>query len=157
MLEERGHQAPFLNAVTDWYALPLAQVEAIVGALETVKTDASFASVLEAAKRVNNILKKADAVQTQIDASRFELPAEKALFETVQNVEKQLAALPYSTTENGYLDRLKVCIVFQAPLETFFKEVMVNAPEPAVRNNRLALLTRVRTCLAQTGADITQL
>ena len=157
VLEQRGHQAGMLEAVSNWYEMPLAQVEDLVSALETVKTDAAFGAVLEAAKRVNNILKKADAVQTQIDVSRFELPAEKALFETVQTVEKQVAALPQTTDKNGYLNRLKTCTAFQTPLETFFKEVMVNAEDAAVRNNRLALLASVRACLAQTGADITKL
>lgn len=157
VLEQRGHQAGLLEAVSNWYEMPLAQVEDLVSALETVKTDTAFGAVLEAAKRVNNILKKADAVQTQIDTARFELPAEKALFETVQTVEKQVAALPQTTDKNGYLNRLKTCTAFQAPLETFFKEVMVNAEDVAVRNNRLALLARVRACLAQTGADITKL
>lgn len=157
VLEQRGHQPGVLDGVSDWYEMPLTQVEALVSALETVKTDAAFAAVLEAAKRVNNILKKADGVSAQIDVSRFELPAEKMLFETVQQVEKQMAALPQTTDKNGYLSRLKTCTAFQAPLETFFKEVMVNAEDTAVRNNRLALLARVRTCLAQTGADITRL
>ncbi|WP_428075610.1 glycine--tRNA ligase subunit beta [Candidatus Avelusimicrobium luingense] len=157
VLEQRGHQPGVLDGVSDWYEMPLTQVEALVSALETVKTDAAFAAVLEAAKRVNNILKKADGVSAQIDVSRFELPAEKMLFETVQQVEKQMAALPQTTDKNGYLSRLKTCTAFQAPLETFFKEVMVNAEDVAVRNNRLALLARVRTCLAQTGADITRL
>lgn len=157
VLEQRGLAAGLLAAVKNWYALPLTQVEALVGALETVKTDAGFGAVLEAAKRVNNILKKADKPQTQIDASRLGLAAEKMLFDTVQNVEKQLAALPQTADKNGYLNRLKTCTAFQAPLETFFKEVMVNDQDVAVRNNRLALLARVRACLAQTGADITQL
>lgn len=157
VLEQRAHQAALLNAVTQGYELPLAQVEALVSALENVKTDTAFSAVLEAAKRVNNILKKADVPQTQIDPARFELPAEKVLFDTVQNVEKQLASLPTTTDKNGYLNRLKTCTAFQAPLETFFKEVMVNAEDLSVRNNRLALLARVRACLASTGADITQL
>ncbi|MBR4592508.1 MAG: glycine--tRNA ligase subunit beta [Elusimicrobiaceae bacterium] len=157
VLEQRGHQAALLAAVTNYDELPLAQVEALVSALETVKTQPAFAAVLEAAKRVNNILKKADVPSTQVDTARFEYPAEKALFDTVQNVEKQLASLPHTTDKNGYLNRLQTCTAFQAPLETFFKEVMVNAEDAAVRNNRLALLARVRACLAQTGADITKL
>ena len=122
-----------------------------------MKTDAAFGAVLEAAKRVNNILKKADVKNAQTNTALFELPAEKALFDTVQNVEKQLAATAQTTDKNGYLNRLKTCTAFQAPLETFFKEVMVNAEDAAVRNNRLALLARVRACLAKTGADITRL
>ena len=157
VLEQRGHQAGVLDGVADWYELPLTQVEALVSALETVKTDAAFSAVLEAAKRVNNILKKAGEIPLQVAPARFELPAEKALFDTVQNVEKQLAALPQNATKEGYLSRLKTCSAFQAPLEMFFKEVMVNAQDTAVRNNRLALLAHVRACLARTGADITAL
>ncbi len=157
VLEQRGHQAALLNAVSDGYALPLTQVESLVSALETVKTDTAFAAVLEAAKRVTNILKKADLPNGQIEPARFELPAEKVLFDTVQHVEKQLTALAQPTDKNGYLSRLKTCTAFQAPLKTFFKEVMVNAEDAAVRNNRLSLLARVRACLAKTGADITRL
>ena len=113
--------------------------------------------MLEAAKRVNNILKKADFTPGPAKENLLELPAEKALFDTVQTVEKQVAALPQTTDKNGYLNRLKTCTAFQTPLETFFKEVMVNAEDAAVRNNRLALLARVRACLAQTGADIAKL
>ena len=157
VLEQRGHQAGMLEAVSNWYEMPLVQVESLVSALETVKTDTAFSAVLEAAKRVNNILKKSDVKNTEIDVTRFELPAEKTLFDTVQSVEKQLSALPQTADKNGYLNRLKTCTAFQAPLETFFKEVMVNAEDVSVRNNRLALLARVRMCLAQTGADITRL
>ena len=157
VLEQRGHQSSLLSAVPAAYEMPLTQVEALVSALETVKTEASFAAVLEAAKRVNNILKKTEAVSGPVDVKRFELPAEKVLFETVQTVEKQLADLPVRADKEGYLNRLKTCTAFQAPLETFFKEVMVNAEDKAVRNNRLNLLAHVRACLAQTGADITQL
>lgn len=157
VLEQRGHQAAMLEAVPQWDALTLAQVEALVSALETVKTDAAFAAVLEAAKRVNNILKKAQQPTGEIDPARFELPAENVLFDTLKAVEKQLAALPKNTDKDGYLNRLKTCTAFQAPLETFFKDVMVNAQDQAVRNNRLLLLARVRACLASTGADITRL
>ncbi|MBR4682511.1 MAG: glycine--tRNA ligase subunit beta [Elusimicrobiaceae bacterium] len=157
VLEQRGHQTQVLAGVPDWYALPLMQVEALVSALNTVKTDTAFAAVLEAAKRVNNILKKAEQVTAAVDEKLFELPAEQALVDTVKKVENQLAALPATTDKNGYLARLKTCTAFQTPLENFFKEVMVNAEDKAVRQNRLALLARVRACLAQTGADITRL
>ncbi|MCQ2411279.1 MAG: hypothetical protein MJ053_07535, partial [Elusimicrobiaceae bacterium] len=133
------------------------QVEALVSALNTGRTETSFAAVLEAAKRVNNILKKAEQVTAAVDEKLFEFPAEKVLFETVQHVESQLAALPAAADKDGYLTRLKTCTAFQLPLENFFKEVMVNAEDKAVRANRLALLARVRACLAQTGADITKL
>ena len=157
VLEQRGHQAALLAAVPAAYEMVLTQVEALVSALETVKTDAAFAAVLEAAKRVNNILKKADFTPGPVNENRLELPAEKALFQTVQTVEEKLSALPAATDKASYLARLKTYTAFQVPLETFFKDVMVNDENKDVRNNRLNLLACVRRCLAQTGADITQL
>ena len=52
---------------------------------------------------------------------------------------------------------LKTYDAFKEPLENFFKDVMVNAEDAAVRQNRLALLARVRRYLTQTVADITKL
>ena len=60
-------------------------------------------------------------------------------------------------TKEGYINILRTYSVFKEPLENFFKDVMVNAQDPAVRHNRLALLARVRRYLTQTIADITKL
>ena len=157
VLEQRGRPAALLEAAPNWYELPLTQAEALVSALETVKTDTAFAAVLEAAKRVNNILKKADVSTENVDEKRLTLPAEQALFATLQTVESTLNTLSSGADKDNYLARLKACTAFQTPLETFFKEVMVNDPDTAIRQNRLALLARVRSCLSQTGADITRL
>jgi glycyl-tRNA synthetase beta chain len=37
----------------------------------------------------------------------------------------------------------------RAPLDAFFDEVTVNAPEPDLRDNRLRVLARVRSMLDQ--------
>ena len=73
VLEQRGHKAATLNAVANWYEMPLTQVEALVSALETVKTGEDFAQILEPAKRVCNILKKAENVTEDVNESLFEL------------------------------------------------------------------------------------
>ena len=158
VLEQRGHQAATLNAVANWYELPLPQVEALVGALETVKIGAEFAAVLESAKRVCNILKKADHVTESVDEKLFELPAEKALYNAIHAVDASLGcAVNTARTKDEYLRVLKTYDAFKEPLENFFKDVMVNAEDAAVRQNRLALLARVRRYLTQTVADITKL
>jgi glycyl-tRNA synthetase beta chain len=35
----------------------------------------------------------------------------------------------------------------RGPLDTFFEQVTVNAPEPKIRRNRLRLLNQVRTTM----------
>lgn len=158
VLEQRGHNATTLNAVSNWYELPFTQAEALVSALETVKTSAEFAAVLESAKRVCNILKKAGNVTEAVDEKLFELPAEKALYDKIHEVDSSLGcAVNTAKTKEEYLNVLKTYGAFKEPLENFFKDVMVNDENPAVRQNRLALLARVRRYLTQTVADITNL
>lgn len=158
VLEQRGHAAGVVNAVTNWYELPLTQVEALVSALETVKTGAEFAAVLESAKRVCNILKKAENVTENVQENLFELPAEKELYNKIHEVDSALGCTVHTAkAKDEYLQILKTYGSFKAPLERFFTDVMVNAQDPAVRANRLALLARVRRYLTQTVADITKL
>ena len=158
VLEQRGHAAGIINAVTNWYELPLPQVEALVSALETVKNGEEFASVLEPAKRVCNILKKSPDVSETVTESLLELPAEKDLYNQIHEVDSSLGCrVNTAKTTDDYLSVLKTYASFKEPLERFFTDVMVNAPEPAIRNNRLALLARVRRYLTQTVADITKL
>ena len=158
VLEQRGHDTHVLSAVTNWYELPLTQIEALASALQTVKTGTEFAAVLEAAKRVCNILKKADNAGDSVSEALFEMPAEKALFATVQQVNKAVAGFtPLTAKKEDFLRVLKTFDAFKEPLETFFKDVMVNADNAALKNNRLALLSQVRRLLTQTVADITQL
>lgn len=158
LLEQRGHNSQVLGAVSNWYELPLTQTEALVSALETVKTNEEFSSVLEAAKRVCNILKKAEDVQETVDEKLFELPAEKALYDKIHEVDVALACtVNTASISQDYLHVLKTYGLFKEVLENFFTEVMVNAQDPAVKANRLALLARVRRYLTQTVADITKL
>ena len=158
VLEQRGHTPSALNAVINWYEMPLTQVEALVSALETVKTGEDFAQLLEPAKRVCNILKKAENVTETVDENRFELPAEKALYDKIHEVDSALGCtINGAATKEEYLNVLKTYGAFREVLENFFKDVMVNAEDPAVRQNRLALLARVRRYLTQTVADITNL
>ncbi len=155
VLEQRGHQPGIVNAVRQWQEMPLWQVEELVGALEQVKHNEKFSSVLESAKRVCNILKKLDTPTTQVNKSLFELPAEKELFATLNALKEQIPSV--SKTEKEYLTVLKKLTTLKEPLEKFFTDVMVNVEETSVRDNRLALLNIARNLLTQTTADITQL
>lgn len=158
VLEQKGYHAATLNAVSNWYELPLYQVEALVKALETVKTGEEFSAVLESAKRVCNILKKADNVTEDVQEALFELPAEKELYQKIHEVNSALGCRAQNAhTEEEYLNVLKTYGAFKEPLAKFFTDVMVNAENPSVRANRLALLARVRRYLTQTVADITKL
>jgi len=152
VLQERGHNPALLAAVPAWDTLPLTHVENLVSALETAQTSDAFSAVRESAKRVANILKKSGPVTTAVDEKLFELPAEKALYETA----RALTLHPDGSVP-GYQTALQKLETFKEPLSRFFTDVMVNVPDEKLRQNRLALLMRVQQQLAQTGADITAL
>lgn len=154
VLQQRGHQAATLQAVCAWDSLPLTQVEFLVSALEQIKANDFFGAVLEASKRVSNILKKADKKTDKVEETLFELPAENALFKVIKPFE-QVEVSQLKTTKD-YHDYFQKFSLFQEPLETFFKDVMVNVPDEKIRQNRLALLEKVRSALTAV-ADVTLL
>lgn len=105
------------------------------------------ASNLSAAhKRVRNLLKQAGTVSEQIDPALFEQPAERALFAAINDL--QLGG--------DYTSQLAALASLRDPVDDFFAAVMVNADNPAVRANRLALLARLDK-LCRSVADISLL
>ena len=152
VMQERGHNPSLLKAIIGWDKTPFAKTQALVHALETVLPSAQFSAVREAAKRVCNILKKAPEVSTQVEVNLFETQAERALYDTLQQ-----APACTATTAPQFAQALQAMERFQAPLEAFFTDVMVNVPDEKLRNNRLALLSQVRHYLTQTVADISAL
>ncbi|TDU28719.1 glycyl-tRNA synthetase beta chain [Panacagrimonas perspica] len=88
-------------------------------------------------KRIRNILKQAGAVEASVDPAKFEHAAEGALFEAM----KAQAALNAQAT--SYTQKLVNLASLRAPVDAFFERVMVNAEDPAVRANRLALLKQL--------------
>ena len=99
-------------------------------------------SLTAANKRIANILKKADlGASGTVDVAALLEPAEKDLHEAlagvVPEVERALAKRDYSAA----LTRLAT---LRPAVDGFFDGVMVNAEDPALRRNRLALLAQVR-------------
>jgi glycyl-tRNA synthetase beta chain len=107
-------------------------------------------------KRVRNILRQArerkEPVATEINRALAE-PAELALLDALEKLQKAHPAV-FGEQKNHrseeaaaaiarYQAALKGLAALQAPLDTFFTDVMVMAEEPAIRANRLALLTEL--------------
>lgn len=155
VLSDRGVQSDVLNAIFNWDKLPLAQVEELARALEQVKSSEKFDALRQAAKRVCNILKKSDMQSAVIDPKRFQTPAEQGLFDALNTLAPQLNKRP--STQGDYLALFEVLNGFKEPLEKFFTDVMVNAEQADIRQNRLALLGAVRDLLTKRIADITLL
>src|SRR5690554_605933 len=105
-------------------------------------------------KRVSNILSKLDsAPPTEVDTALLREPAEQQLAEAVADKAQQVAPL---LSARRYADALAELATLRTAVDTFFDDVMVMVEEPALRNNRLALLAQLRGLFLQV-ADISAL
>lgn len=110
------------------------------------------ASLAAANKRVGNILRKqaeepgALAIPRTVDPAHFESEAERDLAEALASALRETTSFLEAGDYTAVLDRLSR---LQAPVDVFFESVLVNAENPAVRANRLALLGQLK---AQFGA-----
>jgi len=111
-------------------------------------------SLAAANKRTANILRQAEfADGTALDASLFEEDAETKLFIALQTARKHVAPL---IEKRAYTDALQQLAALRAPVDEFFDDVMVMTDNEVVRNNRLALLSELRSLFLDI-ADISRL
>ena len=132
-------------------------LQEIVARLEAVRDFQSLdaAEALAAAnKRVGNILKKSDAgAARNVDPALLKEPAEIALDRALGTIapeaERRFMARDYAAS-------LRSLAALREPVDAFFDAVMVNADDPALRANRLALLTRLHAAMNRV-ADLSRL
>ena len=104
-------------------------------------------SLAAANKRVANILRKqaeevgAPAIGHVVDPVHFEADAERDLADALASAQQETAE---SLGTGDYAAVLARLSQLQAPVDTFFESVLVNADNPAVRANRLALLGQLK-------------
>jgi glycyl-tRNA synthetase beta chain len=134
-----------------WGDIPrrLAAVRAFVALPEA-------APLAAANKRVGNILKKSELAPASLSTVNPALlgeAAEAALYEALQAVAPKADA----AFEGGdYTASLQALAALKTPVDAFFDDVMVNAEDPALRNNRLALLQRLHGAMNRV-ADLSRL
>ncbi len=111
-------------------------------------------SLASANKRVGNILKKVDKpVPTEINPSLFKEAAEIELFDALMQIKPKAD----TAFESGdYTVSLQTLAALKTPVDAFFDNVMVNAEDPALRNNRLALLNQLHQTMNRV-ADLSKL
>jgi glycyl-tRNA synthetase beta chain len=106
----------------------------------------AFAALPEAAalaaanKRISNILKKVkdiDDIDAHVSTVLLTEPAEIALYDTMNKLAPQ-AKKQFDTGD--YTASLQTLAAFREPVDAFFENVMVNAEQMDVRDNRQALL-----------------
>ena len=103
-------------------------------------------------KRVSNILNKVNEgdIAQSIDNSLLTDDAEKQLSQILQDKQLELEPL---LSDRKYEQALASLASLRQPVDAFFDNVMVMADEPALRANRLAILSQLRGLFLQV-ADI---
>jgi glycyl-tRNA synthetase beta chain len=153
-MREQGYSANEVDAVL---CLNPTQIYLVPKQLEAVRAFATLpeAPALAAAnKRVGNILKKVEGgVPVEIDASRFVEPAEKSLFDALAQIRPKADA---DFKAGDYTASLTALAALKAPVDAFFDSVMVNADDPALKANRLALLNQLHQTMNRV-ADLSRL
>jgi len=124
-----------------------------IHALETFLRLEDAQSLAAANKRIANILKKADGGSGVVASELLQDPAEKTLFEQVLAMERSTAPL---IGRREYADALTKLAGLRPAVDRFFDAVMVMADDAAIRDNRLALLARLRKLFLHV-ADLSRL
>ena len=128
--------------------------------LDRLKAVRLFAALDESAalaaanKRIGNILKKVDfKIPETINHDLLSVEAEKSLAAALENIMPQVNA---SFKAGNFTDALQAFATLRTDVDNFFNDVMVMDPNTALRDNRLALLTKMHTLMNQV-ADIGKL
>ncbi|MDY7545141.1 glycine--tRNA ligase subunit beta [Glaciimonas sp. CA11.2] len=154
ILRERGYAPNQIEAVV------AQQPDTLTNIIERLDAVQAFAALPEAEalaganKRITNILKKNNVVQTgAVQANLLQDAAEKNLVAAMTNVKPQVDA---AFAQGDFAGALQSLARLRSEVDAFFNEVMVMAEDEQLRNNRLALLSNLHLMLNQV-ADISKL
>jgi glycyl-tRNA synthetase beta chain len=146
---DAGSAGAVANATTEMFDAvragnPVSPVDfgARLAALVKFLTLPEAASLTAANKRISNILKKAEGGGSgTVHVALLAEPAEKALHEALAGI---VVDVDRALAKRDYAAALGKLATLRAPVDGFFDGVMVNADDPNLKRNRLALLAQLR-------------
>ena len=152
--QDQGVAADVVDAVLAQSPTSPLDFDKRVKAVSAFKQLEEAESLAAANKRIGNILKKVEGeLPEAIDESLFQEQAEKALHQKLVALEPEVLALFDSGDYEAALLRLAR---LREAVDMFFDDVMVMADDEALKNNRLALLNRLRELFLR-AADLSRL
>ena len=153
-LREQGFSAQAVDAVMALKPQRLSDVSKRLQAVRAFAELPESPALAAANKRIGNILKKAEgAVSDVISSELLQESAEKALYAAMKR------CLPESSVQFAKGDlsaSLQTLAALREPVDAFFNDVMVNADDPALKANRLALLQSLHQAMNRV-ADLSRL
>ncbi len=149
-LKERGYSHNLVELALSVTGSRPLQALRLVEALTKVQNQQWFADLVMAAVRVKNILAKADASTIAPAPSQDFLikEAETELLEAMNRTDEALGAV---MARQDWNELMNLLAGLSPAVTAFFDGVMVMDQDPAVRANRLALLTRCNALFMRVG------
>ena len=136
-LREEGFSAQEIDAVLSLRPRQLREILPRLKAVRAFSALPESPALAAANKRIGNILKKAGNVDAQVNSALLQEGAEKNLYAVMQKL------LPTSEAQfkvGKYTESLQTLAALREPVDAFFDNVMVNADDMEVRQNRQGLL-----------------
>jgi glycyl-tRNA synthetase beta chain len=132
----RGVNPSVIEAVLSSGERELLTLAKKIEALNNIVNSAGFSEYSSTFKRVANITKDVDMDRDLIvNESLFKEDAEKVLYDRYT----QLSACEY----DSYESQLDALLGLKPELDKFFEDVMVNADDEAIKNNRKSLIASI--------------
>ena len=153
-LREQGFSAQAVDAVMALQPQRLSDVSKRLQAVRAFADLPESPALAAANKRIGNILKKAEGVVSDgVSSALLQESAEQALYAAMQRCVPESSA----QFEAGDLSAsLQTLAALREPVDAFFNDVMVNADDPALKANRLALLKSLHQAMNRV-ADVSRL
>ena len=153
-LREQGYSTQAVDAVMALQPQRLSDVSKRLQAVRAFAELPESPALAAANKRIGNILKKAEGeVSDAVKPDLLLESAERALYDAMQQ------CVPASSAQFDAGDlaaSLQTLAALREPVDAFFNDVMVNADDPALKANRLALLKSLHRAMNRV-ADVSRL
>lgn len=152
--QANGYSVELIQSVLERRPTRPVDFEKRIQAVAKFQTLPEAAPIAAANKRISNILAKVkDEINSDVNSELLQEDAEKVLADVLTTLESKLSPLFAS---GDYQAALFELASLQTPVDAFFDNVMVMADDAAVKQNRLALLNRLRNLFLQV-ADVSVL
>jgi glycyl-tRNA synthetase beta chain len=153
-LRELGYSAQEVDAVVALRPDRWGEIPRRLAAVRSFAALPEAAALAAANKRVGNILKKSEAAaQAVVRDDLLVEPAEQALAKALASTAPDADA---AFAQGEFAASLQRLAALRGPVDAFFEQVMVNADDPALRANRLALLQSLHQAMNRV-ADLSRL
>ena len=152
-LKDKGYSTQQVEAVV---SLRLDTLDDVVQRLDAVQAFSALpeAEALAAAnKRITNILRKNETEVGAIQPALLQEAAEQTLYAAVEKVRPTVEA---ALARNDFKSALLELAQLRESVDSFFNDVMVMAEDPALRANRIALLSSLHALMNRV-ADLSKL